>query len=93
MSEAICTMLTLSTAHLTEESCNVTLPALTDEIPIWEKTGAGWFLYARLEQLGLTADIPADLLRILEYAQAQGCDYIMLDKDWPILDDLPSYDW
>ena len=93
MTDHICTMLTISTAHLSEETCNEILPRLRDTIPIWAKGECGWFLYAQLEQLGLDADLPADLLRVLEYGQAQGCDYIMLDRDWPVLDHLQSYDW
>ena len=93
MSDHTCQMLTVSTAHITENTCNIALPSLTGQIPIWEKTDAGWFIYARLDTLGLDADIPADLLPLLEYAQQQDCEYIMLDKDWPTLADLPIYDW
>jgi hypothetical protein len=50
-------------------------------------------MYAHLEQLELGGDIPPDLQNVLQYARARGCDYIMLDKDWPISSDLALFDW
>jgi hypothetical protein len=91
--EPVCKMLTLSTAHLSQETCNHALPQLCRTLPIWDKSEHGWFIYTHLEQLGLFADIPADLQNVLRYARMRGCDYIMLDKDWPISSDLALFDW
>ena len=91
--EQVCNMLTLSTAHISQDTCNHILPQLCRTLPVWDKGGHGWFIYARLEQLGLEANIPDDLRNVLQYAAKRKCDYIMLDMDWPIAADLASFDW
>lgn len=37
--------------------------------------------------------IPDDLIRVIQYAQRQKCDWIMLDADGDVTDDLPVFDW
>jgi hypothetical protein len=91
--EPLCKMLTISTAHLSQETCNHALPQLCRTLPVWDKSEYGWFMYAHLEQLELGGDISTDLQNVLQYARARGCDYIMLDKDWPISSDLALFDW
>ena len=91
--EPFCRLLTISTAHLSQETCNHALPQLCPTLPIWDKGEDGWFIYAHLGQPKLGADIPADLQNVLRYARKRGCDYVMLDKDWPIAADLESFDW
>jgi hypothetical protein len=84
-------MLVLSTAHLTELTCNTLLP--TWEGPAYEKVAYGWFVYVNLEFL--TNDMPEDLKQCTQYAQNPGvsCDWIMFDRDGPTVDELPTYDW
>ena len=91
--EPLCKMLTISTAHLSQETCNHTLSQLCPTLPIWDKGEDGWFIYAHLGQPKLGADIPADLQNVLRYARKRGCEYVMLDKDWPIAADLESFNW
>lgn len=93
MSSQISPMLALSTAHLTEDTCNRVLPRLSAQIPAWPKGEFGWFLYSGLGTPDLVAKLPGDLLALLAYAQGRRCDYIMLDRDWPVADDLRSYAW
>jgi hypothetical protein len=93
MTEHSCTMLTLSTAHLTEQTCNTVLPSLVGKIPAWPKAECGWFIYAAIEQLGLEPTLPEDLTHVLNYAQEQNFDYVMFDQDWPTINDIPSFDW
>jgi hypothetical protein len=83
-------MLVLSTSHLTEFTCVVVLDNYDG--PVWEKGEFGWFVYANLEQLD---DLPEDLRQCVNYAQDPGvsCDWIMFDRDGPIVDELPTYDW
>jgi hypothetical protein len=93
MSLEINRMLALSTAHLSPHTCNALLPKLEAEIPVWPKGEYGWFIYASLEIGALTEPLPADLQETILYAKAQGCDYLMFDRDWPETDQLRTYDW
>jgi hypothetical protein len=69
--EPVCKMLTLSTAHLSQETCNHALSQLCRTLPIWDKGEHGWFMYAHLKQLELGGDIPTDLQNVLQYARAR----------------------
>ena len=103
MSLEINRMLALSTAHLSPHTCNTLLPKLEAEIlqftgtkrpgSVWPKGEYGWFIYASLEIGALTEPLPADLQEAILYAKAQGCDYLMFDRDWPETDQLRTYDW
>ncbi len=93
MSLEINHMLALSTAHLTPHTCNDILPKLEADLPVWPKGEYGWFIYASTEIGELAEPLPTDLEAAILFAKTQGCDYLMFDRDWPIADTLPTYDW
>ncbi len=49
----------------------------------------GWFMYAHE---GPGEHVPAEVVTLMRFARAHGCDYILLDRDSEIIDGLPSWD-
>lgn len=76
-------MLALSTAHITEQTCNQFLATVG-----YEKGEYGWFVYTNL-----SVPIPDDLKACLEYARTIDCEWVMFDLDVDPLPQLPTYDW
>jgi hypothetical protein len=50
----------------------------------------GWWMWAGEEG---TTGIHEDLLPVCLLARANGCDYILFDRDAEQIADLPIYDW
>jgi hypothetical protein len=36
---------------------------------------------------------PEDMLYCIEHAKNSGCDWLLLDRDAELIDELPSFDW
>ena len=90
-------ILTLSTAHITEETAaKLEEAAVSDDtinlngIAVYEKDCYGWFLYPISPK---TETCPEDLKTILKYAEKYNCSIICLDRDEPKTEELPAYDW
>ena len=79
--------LVLSTANISQETCNVFLAS--NEGPVFAKGEYGYFVYAHLED----PDMPTDLEAALQLAQNDRCDWVMFDRDGEIDDRLPTFDW
>ena len=79
-------MLVLSTAHLTPETCNSFLPAWDG--PAWAKGDFGWFVYTANGDT-----LPTDLEGCFHLAWHKGIDWIMFDRDAPTIAALPVFDW
>lgn len=88
-------MITLSTAHITEQTAK-----LLDKEPeknnmtisVYKKSEYGWFL--PIESIDYnTAAIPEDLKKVIAFAKDHGCSWLCLDCDGPILDYLDTYKW
>lgn len=86
----IAKMLVLSTAHLTEDTCNRYLP---DHLHAYAKADYGFFLNVPTERPDFDAGYPADLVHVLAFAAGAGCDWVMFDQDGPDIAALPVYDW
>lgn len=84
---AIEPMLVLSTAHVTQATCNTFLPAYDG--PAWEKGDYGWFIYVVED----TSALPPDLIACLALAREAGACWVMLDRDAAETPRLPTYDW
>lgn len=85
---AIEPMLVLSTAHITQETCNTFLPTYSG--PAWEKGEYGWFIYVPED---LDETLPVDLAACMALARTKSAFWIMLDRDEPEVDGLPVFDW
>jgi hypothetical protein len=36
---------------------------------------------------------PAELLAVIAYADDNGCEWVLLDRDADLIDELPNFDW
>lgn len=92
------TMITLSTAHITEETSHL----LDDEwvvdkwgLIVYAKGSYGWFIHIPEDVDFSTEDCktPQDLRRCIQYTINVDCEWLCLDRDGDIVDELPTYDW
>ena len=86
----IAKMLVLSTAHLTEATCNSYLPGWDG--PAYQKGDYGWFV-PMFDHFRECVDGADDLRACMEKAAALGCEWLMFDRDADQVDGLPVYDW
>jgi hypothetical protein len=100
MKYEIIKMLTLSTAHITEETANeldteAKSCGLSD-IPfaVYREDDYGWFicLSSHLELLD-EIYLPEDFKACCYLAKENDCEWLRLDRDGEIVPDLPTYDW
>ena len=87
-------MLTLSTAHITEDTNRLLIiEPYTDgmQLSVFTKADFGWFIYVNddLEN----RSIPDDLKACLELAKENGCKWLCLDCDGDTVDELEEYEW
>ena len=87
-------MLTLSTAHITKDTAKLLeVEPNTDEMQlcVYNKADFGWFIYVNdfLEDRG----IPDDLYKCLELAKENDCNWLCLDCDGDVVDELEVYEW
>lgn len=88
-------ILTLSTGHLTNKTCNTWLPQMIEStaIPAYEKGEFGWLVFAWSDSSSLDEpDYPNDLRVCLAFAQEHDCLWVNFDADGPIVDGLPVYE-
>ncbi|WP_267381490.1 MULTISPECIES: hypothetical protein [unclassified Sphingomonas] len=85
---AIEPMLILSTAHLTEETCNLFLADYAG--PAWRKGDYGWFVYVPEDA---DSELPPDLTACLALAREKAAFWVMFDRDEAQIEELPAYEW
>ena len=87
-------MLDLSTCHITKETNDALLEEKIQDVVYYQKPGYGFFIHIPecLEDVE-DGDIPDDLFKCLVYALENRCDWINLDCDGVIEEDLPKYVW
>ena len=90
---AVSTMLTLSTAHLDKETADDLSNGFSFGQTVYEKHVYGWWIALHDQSDPLEKVKSPSLRAVLERAKSLGCEWLMLDADGEILDDLPSYDW
>lgn len=90
-------MLTLSTAHITQETSDLLgNNGTTDVIPfsIYDKDQFGWYIYISDDDLlGRFLAIPKDLQDVIRFAYNHKCEVLCLDCDGPETNELPLYEW
>lgn len=85
----------ISTAHITEDTANKLGDVDTRgniTLSIYDKEEFGWWIFID-GCMNQNDSIPDDLLRCIQYAKEEGCDWLCLDCDGEIIDELPTYDW
>lgn len=80
------TMLTLSTANLTPQTCNVYMHSAP--FSAFEKGDVGWFVHATDDP---PEDLPDDLGQCIDHARRRGCAWLMFDCHYDLIEALPDY--
>lgn len=91
----ITSMVTISTAHITPEIAFDLMREPKENnlgLSVYPKAGYGWMVYVP-EYITENKKEDSSLWLALNYARQQHCDWLCLDSDGPIMDDLPTYDW
>lgn len=90
---AISKILSLSTAHLEQETANALQSGLCFGQTVYDKEMYGWWIALHdLSDPPETVESPS-LQAVIMRAKSLGCERVMLDSDAEILEDLPCYDW
>lgn len=85
----------ISTAHITEADAKALKEMVEHWNPaliVYELAEYGWLIYVSQFPL-LNANISPELQHLLEAARAQGCTFLRLDRDGPVIDGLPTFEW
>ena len=90
MNLEISKMLCLSTAHVSRKTSEL-LDLQTDDVPpAYDKSVYGWFISVQETD---PPTCPSDLHQLLIFARIRGCQWLMLDRDGPVLSELQIFDW
>jgi hypothetical protein len=85
-------MLVLSTAHMSPKTASSWIA----DCPwaCFDKGEWGWFMYV-CDDAGITEaeGVPLEIRSALHVARRLRCEWIMWDRDGPVIDELPEYDW
>lgn len=89
--------LVLSTAHIRCATGTI-LTAWADLAPhkqplLVAPTHYGWFLGTRELPTEAQRHLPRELPAILALGRVNNCDYVLLDSDGPMENDLPTFPW
>lgn len=87
-------IVTVSTGHVSKETAAM-LEAGTVSTATFAKGEYGWFVYAGSydENLPNGDTMPAELGALINLAGRNGCVWLVLDCDGPILEGFPTFDW
>lgn len=89
--------LVLSTAHIRYKSAELldnwtNAPAAEQPVPV-ASTPWGWFVPTKPAHGRDLAELPDELAAILAFGRSLGCDYVLLDSDGPLVEQLPEFPW
>lgn len=90
-------MLTISTAHISEESSEY-LENVHDKLVVYDKGDYGWMIVIddNIKDFCNTignSNIPSDIISCMIFARECGCDWLCLDCDGMVIDGLETYSW
>lgn len=86
----------ISTAHISEETAaKIQHEVEPNEmmLSVYEKDGYGWWIYLGNIDSTSVWRIPDDLWNLICLAIKNGCDWLCLDRDAEIIEELPTFDW
>ena len=99
----IAKMLTISTAHIKKETAEFIDSVCKDNglsnLIVYDKTVRfndymevyGWFIYCNVALPDL--NVPEDLLKAMCFTSDNNCDWLCIDRDGDVVDDLDEYEW
>lgn len=88
-------MMTISTAHITEETANRLNRDPNDNnlgICVYPKSEYGWYIPIDKELINVKG-LPEDLVKVMKFAASMDCQTLCLDCDANICEELPIFDW
>ena len=89
-------MLTISTAHITRETeKKLRVESYSNNmcLSVYDKEGYGYWIYIDpYDKLMCKKNIPEDLLKCIELARQNDCQWLCLDWDAEEVSELPTYD-
>ena len=87
-------ILTISTGHITKETCNLLTKAAQDEedfpVTVYKKGNCGFYLYVPDE---IDDYLPTELKHLLRITKSLGCSILCLDQDGTVLPRMELYNW
>lgn len=86
----IAKIMTISTAHIKSDTI---LRSHNSNVIMFSKGMYGWFVYVPEYNIREYGTYPNELLDVLDYAREEGCTWLLLDLDGPIINELPTYEW
>lgn len=86
----IAKIMTISMAHIKSDTI---LRSHNSNVTIFSKGMYGWFVYVPEYDIRECGTCPNELLDVLDYAREEGCTWLLLDSDGPIINELPTYEW
>lgn len=86
----ISNILTLSTAHIEADTAIALDNNEINGIMSYEKKEYGWFIYTLVNDIN---SVPEDLIRVLNFALVNNCEWLCLDRDGDTTELLPTYEW
>lgn len=89
-------MLDMSTGHLTRETIefledNCELMLEDRSLVVYKKDCYGFLIPVNSESI--SDQLPRDLFNVLKYAESRQAEWLMLDSDGHIFDDLEFFEW
>ena len=84
--------LTISTAHIKKSTANMVDAEEIFDMVVYKKDELGWWIVTSPNILR-DPDVPSDLKTCVELALQYDCEWLCLDRDGEVLDNLPTYDW
>ncbi|WP_162742184.1 hypothetical protein [Nitratireductor sp. OM-1] len=85
-------ILAVSTAHVTEETAQRLDADDIEGVTVFPKAGFGWWVHTTPHP-DASAGIPQELRDAMNFAVGAGCDWLMLDRDATIIEELPHWEW
>lgn len=79
----------LSTGHISHQTAEW-LDENPEGIIMYPKGEYGWFIHVSEET---DEQVPADLAKVLKFAQKKNCAWLVLDRDGESIDELEKFDW
>lgn len=84
--------LTISILHIKKSTAVMLYAEEVFDMVVYRKDEFGWWIVTSPNILR-DPEIPLDLKACVELALQYDCEWLCLDRDGEVLDNLPTYDW
>lgn len=88
------TLLVVHTTNLSKASTEW-LDKLVDTVPtplsVYRKGDHGWWLHTEYLETPEPMMVPTDVIQLLDFARAEGCDWVVIEDNRTPIEELPAY--